>query len=142
MIIKSLGIDKYLLKLTLTISTMSVWNYSSVYYSALSDTPARGYFRASRAPCVNTTNQTDLCWSVWRLWLNPWPFLNMCVYIHQCMQTLCLPQTVHFAKRAKDERSMIIDKRLRKGKEKTEWGKKQDCHETESKRRSDKGAGM
>lgn len=46
-------------------------------------------------------------------------FVYVCIYTHThcryvCMKTLHLPQSVHFAKRAKDERSLIRDKRLKK----------------------------
>lgn len=50
-----------------------------------------------------------------------WICVCVCVYIYThthcryvCMKTLHLPQSVHFTERAKDERSLIRDKRLKK----------------------------
>lgn len=52
------------------------------------------------------------------------------------MQTLRLPQSVHFAERAKDERSLIRDKRLKKEWKKFKSGETEAfLYEAESKRR-------
>lgn len=67
------------------------------------------------------------------------------IYVCVCTQTLRLPQSVQFAVRAKDERSLIRDKRLgkKKNRKKLESGKTEtSLYRVESKRRCDKGAGV
>lgn len=72
---------------------------------------------AAGAPCVNTANQTDLCWGVWCLWPNPWPF-SECVRLNvrACKRRVCCGSCTPFAERAKDERILIRDTRLEKKK--------------------------
>lgn len=76
---------------------------------------------AAGAPCVNTANQTDLCWGVWCLWPNPWPF-SECVRLNvrACKRRVCRGSRTPFAERAKDERILIRDTRLEKKKKKDE----------------------